>query len=127
MGLLQPWQIYSPEDDDSNSATPISTMSSLSSPSLTDDPTESGRRMDVIAPSGKLGVILDSSHGGAPTVHVVKETSVIADMVKVGDRILAVDDESVQDMTAGQVSELLSSKSENAERKLSLLRTETEV
>jgi len=79
--------------------------------------------MDIYAPPGKLGVVIDTPDDGAPVVHAVKETSVIAGKLQVGDKLVAVDDEDVRNMTAIKVSKLISRKSANATRKLSIIRT----
>ena len=46
----------------------------------------------IFAPPGKLGVVIDTPDDGAPVVHAVKDTSVIADRICVGDKLVAVDD-----------------------------------
>jgi len=88
-------------------------------------PTPGGQDMelDVLAPQGRLGVVIDNASDGTPVVSVVKEESVVAGMVQVGDKILAVDDENVQHMTANKVSALLGSKSNNLQRKLTIHRS----
>jgi C-terminal processing protease CtpA/Prc len=78
--------------------------------------------LEVWAPPGKLGVVIDTPNDGAPVVHAIKESSVIADKLQVGDLLLAVDDENVTAMTAIKVSKLISRKSANPTRKLSILR-----
>jgi len=78
--------------------------------------------LDVYAPAGKLGVVIDTPDDGAPVVHAVKETSPIASKVQVGDKLVAVDDEDVRAMTAIKVSKLISRKSNNASRKLTIIR-----
>ena len=78
--------------------------------------------LDVYAPAGKLGVVIDTPDDGAPCVHAVKDTSPIADKVQVGDKLVAVDDEDVRAMTAIKVSKLISRKSNNASRKLTIIR-----
>jgi C-terminal processing protease CtpA/Prc len=78
--------------------------------------------LEVWAPPGKLGVVIDTPNDGAPVVHAIKDSSVIADKLQVGDRLIAVDDEDVQSMTAIKVSKLISRKSANATRKLSIIR-----
>ena len=50
---------------------------------------------------------------GPPVVHAVKDSSVIADLIQVGDKLVAVDDEDVTNMTAIKVSKLISRKSAN--------------
>jgi C-terminal processing protease CtpA/Prc len=79
--------------------------------------------IDVYAPPGKLGVVIDTPDDGAPVVHAIKDSSVIADKLQVGDKLVAVDDEDVRSMTAIKVSKLISRKSSNPTRKLSILRT----
>ncbi len=81
--------------------------------------------IDIIAPAGKLGVVIDTPDDGAPVVHAVKDTSVIADQIQVGDKLVAVDDEDVRSMTAIRVSKLISKKSNNPSRKLTIIRTVT--
>lgn len=79
--------------------------------------------IDIYAPPGKLGVVIDTPDDGAPVVHAVKDSSVIADKLQVGDKLVAVDDEDVRSMTAIKVSKLISRKSANVSRKLSIIRT----
>ena len=78
----------------------------------------SEERFDVVAPPGKLGMVIDTPNGGNPIVHVIKDTSVLADQVRVGDRLLSVDGEDCTVMTAMQVSKLISLKSEKPARVL---------
>ena len=78
--------------------------------------------MDIYAPQGKLGVVIDTPDCGAPVVHAVKDTSPIATKIQVGDKLVAVDDEDVRAMTAIKVSKLISRKSNNASRKLTIIR-----
>ena len=78
--------------------------------------------MDFYAPAGKLGVVIDTPDDGAPVVHAVKDTSPICGKVMVGDKLVAVDDEDVRAMTAIKVSKLISRKSNNASRKLTIIR-----
>ena len=77
----------------------------------------------IDAPAGKLGVVIDTPDDGAPVVHAVKDTSVIADQIQVGDKLIAVDDDDVRSMTAIKVSKLISKKSANPSRKLTVVRT----
>jgi len=79
--------------------------------------------LDIYAPPGKLGVVIDTPDDGAPVVHAIKDSSVIANKLQVGDKLVAVDDEDVRTMTAIKVSKLISRKSANATRKLSVIRT----
>lgn len=78
---------------------------------------------EIIAPAGKLGMVIDTPSGGMPVVHAIKETSVLAEQVRVGDRLISVDEEDTTGMTAMQVSKLISAKSENPARALVFVRT----
>jgi len=80
--------------------------------------------IEVLAPPGKLGVVIDTPDDGAPVVHAIKDTSVIRDKLKVGDQLVAVDGEDVRQMTAIKVSKLISRKGTQASRKLTLIRRE---
>jgi hypothetical protein len=77
----------------------------------------------IDAPPGKLGVVIDTPDDGAPVVHAVKDSSVIAHMIQVGDKLVAVDETDVRSMTAIKVSKLISRKSANPSRKLTVVRT----
>ena len=79
--------------------------------------------MVIDAPAGKLGVVIDTPDDGAPVVHAVKDSSVIADQIQVGDKLIAVDDEDVRSMTAIKVSKLISKKSANPSRRLTIVRS----
>ena len=84
-----------------------------------------GRREEVLeiyAPAGKLGVVIDTPDTGAPVLHRIKETCPIADQLQVGDKLIAVDDEDVRSMTAVRVSKLISQKSSNPQRKFTIVR-----
>ena len=78
--------------------------------------------IDVYAPAGKLGVVIDTPNDDAPIVHAVKDSSPIANQVRVGDKLVAVDDEDVRALTAIKVSKLISKKSTQASRKLTVIR-----
>lgn len=80
-------------------------------------------RFDVVAPAGKLGMVIDTPNGGSPVVHAIKDTSVLSDRVRVGDRLLSVDGDDCTAMTAMQVSKLISLKSEKPARVLVFARS----
>jgi C-terminal processing protease CtpA/Prc len=86
---------------------------------------EAEERYDVVAPPGKLGMVIDTPNGGMPVVHAIKDTSALADRVRVGDRLLSVDDEDCTGMTAMQVSKLISLKSSKPRRVLVFARSNT--
>jgi PDZ domain-containing secreted protein len=77
---------------------------------------------DIFAPGGKLGVVIDTPNSGAPIVHNIKDTCPIADQLRVGDKLICVDDEDVRSMTAVKVSKLISQKSNNPTRKFTISR-----
>ena len=77
--------------------------------------------LTIYAPSGRLGIVLDSPDTGAPVIHDVKESSPILDRVQVGDRLVAIDEEDVRAMSAVKVSKLISKKSGEG-RKLTIIR-----
>lgn len=87
--------------------------------------TDPEERLDVVAPAGKLGMVIDTPNGGTPVVHAIKDTSVLIDQVRVGDRLLSVDGEDCAGMTAMQVSKLISLKSEKPARVLVFARSST--
>lgn len=74
-------------------------------------------------PPGKLGVVIDSPEEGGPIVHAIKEGSILENKLRVGDKLVAVDDEDVRKMSAIKVSKLISRKGFNAERKLTIVRS----
>lgn len=72
---------------------------------------------EVEAPAGLLGLVIDTSDEGLPTIRAIKETSCLVNQVQVGDILLSVDDEDVTPMMASTVSRLISSKQHNSVRK----------
>jgi C-terminal processing protease CtpA/Prc len=109
----------------SNSAT----MAKMGEPLFADDMSfeqqfaEPEERFHVVVPAGKLGMVIDTPNGGVPVVHAIKDTSVLAAHVRVGDRLLSVDGEDCTSMTAMQVSKLISLKSEMPSRVLVFMRS----
>ena len=69
-------------------------------------------RFEVSVPPGKLGMVIDTPNGGVPWVHAIKSDSILAPHVKVGDRLVLVDGDDVTIMSAMQVSQLISLKSD---------------
>lgn len=80
----------------------------------------------VYAPAGKLGLVVDNPDDGAPVVHAIKEDSVLADQVQVGDRLVGVDEVDVRSLSPVKVSKLISKRSTNPLRKLTLTRAKPE-
>ncbi|KAL3821753.1 hypothetical protein ACHAXA_000252 [Cyclostephanos tholiformis] len=57
-------------------------------------------------------------------IHAIEEDSIVADKVRVGDKLVAVDDEDVRAMTAARISKLISKKMNNPSRKFTIIRQE---
>lgn len=64
----------------------------------------------VAAPPGKLGIVIDTPNAGLPVVHAIKDTSVLADQVRIGDKLVAVDGIDTTTLSAIRVSKLISSR-----------------
>jgi hypothetical protein len=79
--------------------------------------------IEIIAPAGKLGVVIDTPNHGPPIVHAVKDSSPISNEIRVGDKLVAVDDEDVRRWSAIEVSKLISRKSTKSYRKLGIIRS----
>jgi len=81
------------------------------------------QNIEVHAPAGKLGVVIDTPVGGfTPVVHAIKDSSVLADKVRVGDQLLSVDDIDVTLFSSVEVSRLISSRAHQPSRVLLFLR-----
>ena len=75
---------------------------------------------DVFAPSGPIGIVVDTSKHG-PAVHSLKSTSPLLGLISPGDVIIALDDEDTRNMTAAALTRLMAKKSRQQERKISLM------
>ena len=78
--------------------------------------------IEVDAPAGMLGIVVDSSLPGAPVVHAIKESSVLSSRLHIGDRIVYVDDVDSTDMSSMELTKLIGSKSENSVRRFGIIR-----
>jgi C-terminal processing protease CtpA/Prc len=78
---------------------------------------------DVFAPAGPIGIIVDTTKNG-PAVHSLKQTSPMLGLINPGDLIVALDDEDTRGMTAATLTRLMAQKSNQRERKITLLTTE---
>lgn len=81
--------------------------------------------LEVYAPAGKLGLVIDvpDTADSTPVVHGVKDSCPIRGEINVGDRLVAVDDVDVREMSAVEVSRLISRKSGQERRRLTIVRT----
>jgi hypothetical protein len=78
-------------------------------------------KVTVIAPSGKLGIILANKADGKGTVvSGVRTSSVLVDQISPGDRIVAIDGEDVSLMTVSEITTIMSRKADY-ERTLTIL------
>lgn len=80
---------------------------------------------EITVPAGKLGMVIDTPNGGFPIVHAIKDTSILSEKVRVGDRLVSVDGQDCTTMTAVQVSKLISLKSDQDSRILVFVRSRT--
>jgi hypothetical protein len=78
---------------------------------------------DVFAPSGPLGIVVDTTRDG-PVVHSMKPTSPLLSLVTPGDLIVGLDDMDTRSMTAATLTRLMAKRSHQAERKITLLAIE---
>lgn len=75
---------------------------------------------DVFAPSGPLGIVVDTTRDG-PVVHSMKPTSPLLGLINPGDLIVGLDDMDTRSMTAATLTRLMAKRSHQAERKITLL------
>jgi hypothetical protein len=80
-------------------------------------------KVDVVAPPGKLGIILANKADSKGTVvSGVRTSSVLAEKISPGDRIVAIDGEDVSRMTVSEITTIMARKSD-FERILTVLTT----
>jgi hypothetical protein len=75
---------------------------------------------DVFAPSGPLGIVVDTTRDG-PVVHSMKPTSPLLGLITPGDLIVGLDDMDTRSMTAATLTRLMAKRAHQAERKITLL------
>jgi hypothetical protein len=80
-------------------------------------------RIEINAPAGKLGVVIDTPLNGVPMVHAIKDSSVLASRIRIGDKLVSVDGEDTTHMSAIKVSKLISSKAMNPRRRMVFMRS----
>jgi len=74
---------------------------------------------DVIAPAGKLGIVIDTTIDG-PVVHKVNPGSALEGLLESGDIIVAIDNVDTRAMTASAITALMV-KTANQRRKLTVI------
>lgn len=72
--------------------------------------------IEVIAPAGSLGVVINTPLLGSPRVHAIKDTSFLADKVRIGDNLISVNGRDTIHMSAIKVSRLISSNAHKSGR-----------
>ena len=116
--------MYSLED---GLATPMSRQSQqLGTPTNTSQDCINGNDsqriiIDIFAPKGKLGIIIDTCSEG-PIVHSVKPMSPLDGHIQRGDLIVGIDDEDTSRMSAHDLTRLVARKSKK-ERKITVARS----
>eukprot|EP00934_Nitzschia_sp_Nitz4_P006548 Nitzschia sp. Nitz4//scaffold52_size167869//89685//91526//NITZ4_002281-RA/size167869-processed-gene-0.98-mRNA-1//1//CDS//3329554050//6538//frame0 len=75
---------------------------------------------DVFAPPGPIGIVVDTVEQGC-IVHSLKKTSPMQGLINPGDLIVALDDFDVRKMNAANLTKLMAKKSQQRERKFTLL------
>jgi len=97
-----------------------SAMATLTGPPGLITPRKKHAVRHYYAPPGKLGVIIDSHPRTGPIVHEVRSTSPLLGLLRKGDRIIAVDDVDVREMTANRLMRFMIDNSEKR-RKVTVL------
>ena len=82
----------------------------------------SDTEIEVNAPPGKLGVLIDANKSGELKVNSVRSSSPLADLIRVGDILKSIDGEVTTGLTADQASNLITSKADNHNRVLVFIR-----
>jgi hypothetical protein len=75
---------------------------------------------DVFAPSGPIGIVVDTTEKGC-VVHTLRKTSSMQGLINPGDLIIALDDVDVRTMDASELTKLMAKKSHQTERKFTLI------
>lgn len=75
---------------------------------------------DVFAPAGPIGIVVDTIEKGC-VVHSLKKTSPMQGLINPGDLIVALDDFDVRKMDAASLTKLMAKKSQQKERKFTLI------
>lgn len=70
----------------------------------------------VIAPAGKLGVIIDTTPGQATLVHDVFEKSPMLGLIQPGDQIISIDGIITSNMSTEAIAALLTSTADHPRR-----------
>ena len=81
----------------------------------------------VVAPAGKLGIILaNRKDGKGSVVSEVRPSSVLQGSLIAGDKLVAIDGRDVTGMVVSQITSIMSARS-NQERRLTIVRTNQQI
>ncbi len=110
-------------DDEGNSSSmnspPVSPESTKNRSSIGSPITHNIICRDVIAPPGKLNIVIHSTKDG-PAIHSVKQGSALEGKLFRGDLVVAVDDMDTRTLNAVDVMEMMAQKSDS-ERKITVI------
>jgi hypothetical protein len=117
-----------PSLDESASYSAFSDVSSNIIDVQTDDDTLEAQynvenRVEVEAPPGMLGLVLEADNEGVATVYDMKEVSPLAGRVNIGDKLVSVDQVDVTAMSVESVMKLIASKRTRDVRRLVFTRS----
>ena len=75
-------------------------------------------RIEIVAPSGKLGIVIDTPGPNMPPIiHAIKDSSVLSSQLQIGDRIVEFNGEDTSNLTAIMLTKRISSTFDMEERK----------
>jgi len=102
---------YNDDDDDDDKESSVADNSPIHSNALS---------YDVFAPPGALGIVVDTTKKGC-VVYSLKKSSPMQGLMNRGDLIIGLDNFDVRNMSAASLTKLMAKKSEQAERKFTLI------
>jgi C-terminal processing protease CtpA/Prc len=73
-------------------------------------------KVTIIAPSGKLGIVIERTSESGPRIKTINEKSPLYNQLVVGDQIMSIDDQNTENMTSAMVSDYLLKHMEQEER-----------
>ncbi len=83
-------------------------------------------RIHILAPKGKLGLTVENlPWGGLSYVAKVSGKSPLFGRVQIGDKVMAIDGDDVQQVSAKDISKLLARKKKNPQTQLTIMRGES--
>lgn len=60
---------------------------------------------------------------GPPVVHAIKETSVLGDKIKIGDKLLSIDGQDMTGLTSIEISKIMKEKASSPRRTIAFQRS----